>query len=163
MNGAAAKCSIRIRPTVPGVATFLNVGEVYLYDASGTVIKPLAANLSSTYDQAGIGTFPAANCIDGNTATICSTYDPANGDPNPTLHIMYACPGGAATAVRAVVHNRADTCCQERLNQFSLDFLNSSGKTSSALRSFKFTHSKLVYTAWGKRELCAGASRAVPS
>ena len=137
---------MRIRPTTPGSATFLNIAEMSLYDAAGAPIAPLAATLSTTYNN-GPGSYsPAENCIDGNTTSICSSYDPGAGDSSPTLTVRYNCSGGSSTAAKVVVHNRPD-CCQDRLTLFTLDFLNASQQMDAS--SFQFIGARGTYTVLG--------------
>ena len=140
----AATCAIRIRPTSDGVADYLNVAEMYLYDAADARITPLSARLSTTYDYP---TGEAPRCFDGDLTTWCSTLDPYYGDPNPTLTVLYDCPGGKTTAARVVVHNR-DDCCRHRLNFFSLEFVDASGEVDPLL-TFSFAGSEPVFTVWG--------------
>jgi hypothetical protein len=66
--------------------------------------------------------------------------------------VRYDCPGGKTTAARVVVHNRDEDCCRERLNRFSLDFVDASGQVDPQL-TFSFSGGQPVYTVWSRREL----------
>lgn len=79
---------------------FLNLNEVQAFNASGALLVPVSANLSTTHSPE----FQASNCIDGvissKTESQCHTYC---DDPDPWLRIDY----GKDVAIAAVVvYNR---------------------------------------------------------
>ncbi len=140
-------CSVVIRPT-SSTTTFLNLGELELYNAAGARIPAasIVMSLSSTYSSAT----DASMCNDGNLASHCDTNNMALGDPSPTLRAFYLCGGGGTALSRVVVHNRPD-CCQDRLTQFTMDFLNAARAADRP--SFAFTTTQASYTV---RNLAGG-------
>ncbi len=102
---ATDACRVVIRPTVASSSynPHLNLGEVLLYDESGEQIPKadiLGAKLSSQWDWEA---YPASNCINGDLGDFCHTGD---GDPSPTLAVVYRCASGATALSKVEVHNR---------------------------------------------------------
>ena len=124
-----------VRPTVASSSytPYLNLGEVLLYDESGEQIPKadiLGAKLSSQWDGEA---YPASNCINGDLGDFCHTGD---GDPSPTLAVVYRCASGATALSKVEVYNRAE-CCQDRINSYTMDFLNAKGEGPWVVGVFK--------------------------
>lgn len=128
-------CEVRIRLYQPAVTgpdgppthqTWLNLAEVQLWSLSGSLITSgVNAQLSTTYPS-----YPAQNCFDGNLATLCHTN---NGDADPWMRITYPCPSGnaASTLKKVVVYNRNESCCSERIKDFTVEFVDVEGAVTS--------------------------------
>ncbi len=146
---AGNMCSVVIRPTGTS-STFINLAELELYSTAGarlpasTVVMALSSTRSSQ---------EASLCNDGNLGTICHSESRAQADPSPTLRAYYPCGSGATELARVVVQNRQD-CCQDRLTQFTLDFLNAARVADRP--SYAFSVAQASYTV---RNLAEGAAR----
>ena len=132
---------------------FLHVNEIELFQPAylqNVLIEPASVTMSSQYNFGGEN-FKAANCIDGNKATTCSTN---TGDPNPTMVISYDClTGSTPKGLKVVVTNRPGL--ESRLSKFTLTFVNSDGINDGD--SFSFAETKATYTIFSHRE-CGGRS-----
>lgn len=140
----AATCSVTIRRTSNSTTgAVLNLAEVQLFDASGTRIPrtQLTASLSSVYVQSGVP-WTADRCLDDDSTTVCSTNV---SDPDPWLTIGYPC---SARLSRVVGVNRND-CCANRILDFSLSVLNSTG--ARLWPDFRFATNQAQYEIQGAR------------
>ncbi len=127
----------------------INLAEVVLYDASGAMLprSVLTASMSSQHYW-----HTPDLCLDGNTngqefETVCHTWGPNEGDPSPFLIVNYPCANGATSLSKVEVHNtQHHGCgyCMDRINQFSLDFVNAQGVQDVA--PYRFQGSKVMYT-----------------
>jgi hypothetical protein len=125
----------RVRVTKAGSSTILSLGEVQVnavpppptYNAAQSI--GVAVSQSSEY-----GGYPAANAIDGNTATFTHTSG-SPADANPWLQV--GLPNDVALS-NLVIYNRGDGCCPERLRNFTVDVLDQADNvvwTSNLLNS----------------------------
>ncbi len=147
---STADCQVVIRPTVPPGTESLNLGEVQLFARDGSQLPPsqLKMSLSSTL----LDIYNANKCNDGDTSgnppSICHSNGPAG-----TLTVEYTCPTGVSGSLaRVVVFNRAD-CCQERINLYTLDFINAQRRTD---QTFVFSGGSSTYTIPVVGERCMG-------
>ena len=85
----------------------INLQEVVAYDSTGTIIKPVSAQMSSTYNTA-----VASLCIEvssgGKDTAMCHS---GADDKDPWLLIDF---GKSVAIQRIVVTNRND-CCKDRI------------------------------------------------
>lgn len=112
-----------------------------LFDAAGAQLPRafLTLAMGSVYQNANGSIWPAVNCNDGSSDTICHT-----NNTDPTLTVKYPCAGGATSLSKVRVTNWLDACCQSRLTSFSLDFLNATGGKDRA--SYKFEEARPTYS-----------------
>lgn len=90
----------------------LHLQEIEVFDASGQLLKPKSATLSSEHANT---LFPARKCIDGDhfqetrapKSMCCSAW----GDTNPWIRVDY---GTAVPMAKIVITNRFD-CCDHRI------------------------------------------------
>ncbi len=130
-----------IRPTNPGVADFLHVNEIEL-SRDGLRIPTVSIIMSSQYRANGED-LKAANCIDGNKATTCSTYNSGWGDPSPTIRVLYPCPRRITDfGTTVVITNRPGQ--EGRLKPFTLDLVNADGQVDGG--SYPFAEALATYT-----------------
>jgi len=83
---------------------WLNLMEVTAYDASGAVIPAVSALLSSTYSES----YPASNCIDGDSSTMC--HSGSNSDSWLQIDL------GSAKEIKSVFIVNRDNCCRDRID-----------------------------------------------
>jgi hypothetical protein len=137
-------CSIDVRLNAGAAWQYLHLAEINMYNNAGNLMsKNGLAALSTVYDSNG-EYFPAANCVDGNAATVCGT---AAGDASARLRVHYACPTGwtRGSLSRVVVTNRAgDSALMARINSFTLDFRNMAGAIDTP--SYAFAGGAASYT-----------------
>lgn len=137
----AGTCKVVFRLSDPAQNTYLNLQEVKLYGQDGSQIDPstLAFALSTTYQE-----LVANNCNDGvltGGESVCAT---GTDDPDPRLMITYPCPKGLTSLSTVEVYNR-EGCCQDRINSFTMDFVNSDDISDRASYVFSGGQSKYVY------------------
>ena len=120
---ADSYCSVVIRPTVAGIFDYLHVNEIQLFSPAGQPVSIAAVSMSTEY-KTSTDYFPAANCIDGNVSTTCSTNV---NDALASIRVTYVCASGATPpGTRAFITNRPNL--ESRLHKSSLDFVDASGK-----------------------------------
>jgi hypothetical protein len=156
---AAALCQVVIRrtSTTPyDITNAINLLEVELYGHSGQRVPP-----STVYMQLS-STFPgldAGYCNDMVTKGGLFCHTQAD-DPNPSLRISYPCASGATSLSRVVVVNR-ETCCQERITYFTMDFVNAASRRDAA--SYEFVTSQPSYVIVPGRLALASMQASKPS
>lgn len=118
------------------VSNSINLADVELYDAANVMLprQQLSFSLSTTYY--GYPDYAPNQCNDGNLYTICHTGNAIEmGDNQPWLRIDYNCVGGSTSLSRVLVINR-DGCCQERIMDYQMEFLNVAGVADMATYRF---------------------------
>jgi hypothetical protein len=156
-------CKVVVRPTKTSWS-YLNLREILLYRKDGSVIPP--ASLGSHFNTADYD--GAANCADGkvDAALLCHS---GNSPLPPTLTISYECgPSGTTggTLAKVEVYNRAESCCQSRIQDYMLEYVNASGAIDAA--TYLFTESRPVYNVavasfdWSSTSLNATSGRCFP-
>ncbi len=129
------------------------LSSAVLYGTDGQQLSPdvLTFSLSSVWQS-----FRGSNCNDGDAGTICHTLGldgsttPGTWDAHPTLTITYPC-NGSTDLTRVVVTNTPDSCCKDRILDYRISFLNSTGHKDQ--KTFYFSAVSDTYTA----QLAGGA------
>jgi hypothetical protein len=154
MPTAATVCAVVIEPTTAGDIDYLNINEIQVFPAGSTSSIPLTISMSSQYNELGEN-LQAANCIDGNWLSTCSTYSTLDNDTSPWLKVTYSCPSGQVEpGTKVVVTNRGfrgfDPGLESRLSKFTLHFHNSTGRIDGA--SYSLAGGKVEYSFTWLRE-----------
>lgn len=115
-------CSLRVRLTSADKIETLNLAEIQLFAGGGLRLLPvqLRAKMSTVRDLS----HSASKCIDGDLLTFCQTLAT---DVRPVLTIDYPCPTGHTSLTKVIVTNIANQQMGDRVNSFTLDFLDAGG------------------------------------
>ena len=119
----------------------LNLAEVQAFSPLGKLLKPVGAELSTTYSDAVAGwETQASKCIDGKLSTMCASLDNSL-DKDPILVIDY---GATVTIASIQVSNRL-TCCSERIDGAAVSITND-GDGHSVVWKGTFNGTQDAYT-----------------